>query len=86
MRAHTCARACPTVYSKVGPPSPGVVWLSDDKVMVKFIEPFDKPFTGVDLEVYGPFEKGDILRMPKANAEPLKKRGIVRWFGSGPEK
>ena len=68
-----------------GPPSPGVSAVGDEKVMVRFLEDYDKPFTGVDLREYGPFEEGDILRMPKANAEILESWGVVRWFGSGPD-
>lgn len=71
--------------SPPGPPGPGVVAVSDNKVMVRFVEDYDPAFTGVDLRVYGPFEEGDILRMPKANAEVLESRGIVRWFGGNPD-
>lgn len=69
-----------------GPPSPGVSVVGDDKVMVRFLDDYDQPFTGVDLRAYGPFEEGDILRMPKTNAEVLESWGIVRWFGSAPDK
>lgn len=71
--------------SPPSPPGPGVVAVSDNKVMVRFVKDYDPAFTGVDLRVYGPFEEGDILRMPKANAEVLESRGIVRWFGGNPD-
>lgn len=53
-----------------------------EMVMVKFIKPYSDRFTGTDLRAYGPFDEGDIVRMPPANADILSDRGFVERYGS----
>ena len=49
------------------------------KVLVSFKEPLEA-FVGIDMNVYGPFKSGDIVYLPKENAELLIKKGIVQRF------
>ena len=56
------------------------------KVMAKFLKPFNQRFTGTDLEPYGPFDEGDIVRLPADNAEVLESRGFIKQFGAGNEQ
>lgn len=37
-------------------------------------------FVGSDEKVYGPFQKGDIAKLPEENVKILKERGIVEEF------
>ncbi len=37
-------------------------------------------FVGVDLKTYGPFEKGDIAKLPEENAKLLLEKGLVEEF------
>jgi len=37
-------------------------------------------FTGMDLEVYGPFEEGEEVEVPKVNAEILVDRGNAEYL------
>ena len=37
-------------------------------------------FLGADLKTYGPFEKGDIAKLPEENRKILVSRGIVEEF------
>jgi len=39
-------------------------------------------FRGTDLEVYGPFEEGEIVELPADNAEILTNRGNAEFVGS----
>jgi DNA replication factor GINS len=47
--------------------------------LVYFKEDFPS-FIGIDLKKYGPFKKGDIVKLPKENMELLIKKGIVEEF------
>ncbi|WP_425607402.1 hypothetical protein [Halomontanus rarus] len=51
-------------------------------MMVRITEKYDNRFTGTDLRVYGPFEKGDIVRLPEAEADILADRGYARRIRS----
>jgi hypothetical protein len=42
-------------------------------------------FTGVDLEVYGPFEEGDEVELPEVNTEILVNRGQAVYIDEGGE-
>lgn len=44
----------------------------EDFEMIKFIEDVDE-FVGIDLKKYGPFKKGDKAKIPRENAQLLKK-------------
>jgi DNA replication initiation complex subunit (GINS family) len=46
-------------------------------VMVRFLEPVEEPFVGLDEVVYGPFQKEDIATIPIANARKWLSDGIV---------
>jgi DNA replication factor GINS len=37
-------------------------------------------FVGADLKTYGPFEKGDIAKLPEENAKILVERGLAEEF------
>jgi len=43
---------------------------------VMFIKPAPS-IVGEDLRIYGPFKRGDVALIPRANAEALEKKGIV---------
>jgi DNA replication initiation complex subunit (GINS family) len=45
-------------------------------VQVMFIKPAPS-IVGEDLRIYGPFKKGDVALIPRANAEALEKKGVV---------
>ncbi|MFB1064930.1 hypothetical protein [Natrinema sp. H-ect4] len=42
-------------------------------------------FRGTDLDVYGPFEEGDEVEVPKDNAEILVNRGNAEYLNDGGE-
>lgn len=37
-------------------------------------------FLGIDMKTYGPFEKGDIAKLPEENAKILVERGLAEEF------
>jgi DNA replication initiation complex subunit (GINS family) len=37
-------------------------------------------FLGADLKTYGPFEKGDIAKLPEENAKILIEKGLAEEF------
>ncbi|MEM5879414.1 MAG: hypothetical protein QXU74_02900 [Candidatus Aenigmatarchaeota archaeon] len=37
-------------------------------------------FVGADLKTYGPFEKGDIAKLPEENVKVLVEKGLVEEF------
>jgi len=43
---------------------------------VMFIKPAPS-IVGEDLRIYGPFKRGDVALIPRANAEALEKKGVV---------
>jgi len=43
---------------------------------VMFIKPAPS-IVGEDLRIYGPFRRGDVALIPRANAEALEKKGVV---------
>ncbi len=45
----------------------------DTTIMIRFIGPVPK-FLGLNKEIYGPFEKGDVANLPKEISEVLIKR------------
>jgi DNA replication factor GINS len=47
--------------------------------MVVFKEPVPE-FIGADLKTYGPFEKGDIAKLPEENAKILVEKGLAEEF------
>ena len=50
---------------------------STEYVMVRFLQPVEEPFVGLDEVVYGPFQKEDIATIPTANARKWLTDGIV---------
>ncbi|MEM5815135.1 MAG: hypothetical protein QXD89_01455 [Candidatus Aenigmatarchaeota archaeon] len=47
--------------------------------LIVFKEDFPS-FVGIDGQVYGPFKKGDIAKIPEENMKILVERGIVEEF------
>jgi len=43
---------------------------------VMFIKPAPS-IVGEDLRIYGPFKRGDVALIPRANAEALERKGVV---------
>lgn len=55
--------------------------MGGEKVMVRFKNPCSLIFTGTDLEEYGPFDEGDIVRLPEDNFKVLNDLGFVEKVG-----
>ncbi|MEM5766542.1 MAG: hypothetical protein QW423_02840 [Candidatus Aenigmatarchaeota archaeon] len=48
-------------------------------IMVVFKEAVPE-FVGADMKTYGPFEKGDMAKLPEENARLLVEKGLVEEF------
>jgi len=52
---------------------------SDNKmVFVTLTTEFDHEFIGLDGRVYGPFDQGDVVRVPADQADVLRSNGIIK--------
>lgn len=48
-----------------------------DYVTVRFLQPIDDAFLGIDEKTYGPFKKEDVAMIPAANARTWLRDGTV---------
>lgn len=55
--------------------------LKSDPVRIRFKRPYSQQFMGTDLEVYGPFEVFDVVKMPEPNAQTLIDLGFAEEIG-----
>jgi DNA replication initiation complex subunit (GINS family) len=46
-------------------------------IVVRFLQPIDEAFMGLDEQIYGPFKKEEIATIPAANARRWLRDGIV---------
>jgi DNA replication initiation complex subunit (GINS family) len=46
-------------------------------IVVRFLQPIDEPFMGLDERTYGPFKKEEIATIPAANARRWLRDGVV---------
>ena len=48
-----------------------------DYVMVRFLQPIEEAFVGIDEQVYGPFAKEDVAVIPIHNAKLWLRNGMI---------
>lgn len=48
-----------------------------DYVMVRFLQPIEEAFVGMDEQIYGPFDKEDVAMIPIHNAKVWLRNGTV---------
>lgn len=48
-----------------------------DYVMVRFLQPIEEAFVGIDEQIYGPFTKEDVAMIPIHNAKVWLRNGTV---------